>query len=55
MEQGNEIVKEQGQKNNEAEIYLLVGFFGAGKTSLIRRVLTDPHGEKFAVIQNEFA
>ena len=55
MEEGNEIVKEQGQKNNEAEIYLLVGFFGAGKTSLIRRVLTDPHGEKFAVIQNEFA
>ena len=45
----------QEKEDREAEIYLLVGFFGAGKTSVIRRVLTDPHGERFAVIQNEFA
>ena len=55
MEEGKEVSKQQEKENKEAEIYLLVGFFGAGKTSVIRRVLTDPHGEKFAVIQNEFA
>ena len=43
------------EEKKEAQIYLLTGFFGAGKTTFIRRVLKDPHGEKFAVIQNEFA
>ena len=43
------------EEKKEAHIYLLTGFFGAGKTTFIRRVLKDPHGEKFAVIQNEFA
>ena len=42
--------KEEAKK--EAEIFLLTGFFGAGKTTFIRRVLKDPQGERFAVIQN---
>ena len=38
-----------------AEVHLLVGFLGAGKTTLIRRLLREPGAERLAVIQNEFA
>jgi G3E family GTPase len=32
----------------------LTGFLGAGKTTLLKRILNEPHGEKIAVIENEF-
>jgi GTPase SAR1 family protein len=38
-----------------AQIYLLVGFFGSGKTTLIRALLSQESKEKYAIIQNEFA
>lgn len=38
-----------------ARIYLLVGFFGSGKTTFIRRLLAEESEEKYAIIQNEFA
>jgi GTPase SAR1 family protein len=38
-----------------ANIYLLVGFFGSGKTTLIRKLLANTAGRKYAIIQNEFA
>ncbi|TKI06085.1 GTPase [Martelella alba] len=33
---------------------LLSGFLGAGKTTLLRHILDGGHGEKIAVIENEF-
>jgi G3E family GTPase len=33
---------------------ILTGFLGAGKTTLLKRVLSEAHGMKIAVIENEF-
>src|ERR1035441_10138453 len=33
---------------------ILTGFLGAGKTTLLNRILQEPHGQKIAVIENEF-
>ena len=33
---------------------LLTGFLGSGKTTPLQRVLTEAHGQKIAVIENEF-
>ena len=33
---------------------ILTGFLGAGKTTLLNRILHEQHGQKIAVIENEF-
>jgi G3E family GTPase len=33
---------------------ILTGFLGSGKTTLLKRVLNEAHGQKIAVIENEF-
>jgi G3E family GTPase len=35
-------------------VTVLTGFLGAGKTTVLNRILTEQHGKKYAVIVNEF-
>jgi len=35
-------------------VIVLTGYLGAGKTTLLNRILSEPHGKKYAVIVNEY-
>jgi len=38
----------------QVPVTVLTGFLGAGKTTVLNRILTEQHGHKIAVIENEF-
>ena len=40
--------------NGLIPVTILTGFLGSGKTTLLKRVLNEAHGQKIAVIENEF-
>src|SRR5271170_5705317 len=48
----SEKIQEKAQE--KVPVTVLTGYLGAGKTTLLNRILSEPHGKKYAVIVNEF-
>jgi G3E family GTPase len=42
------------ETTDKIPVTVLTGYLGAGKTTLLNRILSEPHGKKYAVIVNEF-
>ena len=42
------------EKDTRVPVTVLTGFLGAGKTTLVNRILTENHGMRIAVVENEY-
>jgi G3E family GTPase len=46
--------KTEQEAKDRIPVTVLTGYLGAGKTTLLNRILSEPHGKRYAVIVNEF-
>ncbi|GAB5367901.1 hypothetical protein AAMO2058_001271800 [Amorphochlora amoebiformis] len=42
------------KQNSKIPVTVITGFLGSGKTTMLNHILSETHGEKFVVIENEF-
>ena len=45
---------EGGGERGRVPCSVVTGFLGAGKTTLVNRILRSGHGKRVAVVENEF-
>ena len=48
------MVKTEQDSDPRVPVTILTGFLGSGKTTLLNHILTEQHGKKLAIIENEF-
>ena len=49
-----ERIEEKKANTKRTPVTIVTGFLGSGKTTLLNRILSENHGKKIAVIENEF-
>ncbi len=54
MNDANQLSPTHAAAQNKIPVTVLTGYLGAGKTTLLNRILSEPHGRRYAVIVNEF-
>ena len=54
MNDANQLSPTHAAAHDKIPVTVLTGYLGAGKTTLLNRILSEPHGRRYAVIVNEF-